>query len=119
DPPAQEAAHRGGPQAGLARGVSQALFPAWRPRAAEAERLQPLVRALRDQFRARGLGPRSLRRPDQWHVTLCFLGHGERATPALLGAGRHRTAAGTGTGNAALGGALPTRPRRAMLPVRP
>src|SRR5690606_3350627 len=72
--------------AGLARGVSQALFPAWRPRAAEAERLQSLVHALRDQFRARGLGPRSLRRPDQWHVTLCFLGHGEHATPALLDA---------------------------------
>lgn len=39
--------------------MSQALFPAWRPRAAEAERLQPVVRTLHGQLRERGLPPQA------------------------------------------------------------
>src|SRR3546814_3463033 len=82
-----EAAHGSRPQAGRARGVSQALFPGWRPTGDEAARLAPVAATLRDAIRERGLKSGSFRRPDQWHVTLCFIGHGARhlATPALLG----------------------------------
>jgi len=66
--------------------VSQALFPGWRPSADEAARLAPVAAALRDGIRERGLKLRSLRRPDQWHATLCFIGYDLRhlVTPALL-----------------------------------
>jgi GTP-binding protein len=37
--------------------VTRALYPPWRPRGAEAERPQPVVRALQGQLRERGLGP--------------------------------------------------------------
>lgn len=65
--------------------MSQALFPAWRPTDGEAARLAPVAAALREASREHGLRLGSLRRPDQWHVTLCFVGNGVRhlATPAL------------------------------------
>src|SRR5690606_13072461 len=65
---------RSRPQAGLARGVSQALFPGWRPAGDEAARLAPVVAALRDASRGHGLKLQA-RRPDQWHATLCFIGY--------------------------------------------
>ena len=67
--------------------MSQALFPGWRPDAGGRERLAALAAAL---VAARPVdGPRlQLRRPDQWHATLCFIGYHVRelATPALLDA---------------------------------
>lgn len=67
--------------------MSQALFPGWRPDAGGRERLAALAAAL---VAARPAGAPKLqpRRPDQWHATLCFIGHGVRelATPALLDA---------------------------------
>src|SRR3546814_9033652 len=56
---AQEAAHGSRPQAGRARGVSQALFPGWRPTGDEAARLAPVAATLRDAIRERGLKSRS------------------------------------------------------------
>jgi 2'-5' RNA ligase len=67
--------------------VSQALFPGWRPDAAGRERTAAIadaVAAARPQD-----GPRlHRRRADQWHATLCFLGHDllHLVTPALLDA---------------------------------
>jgi len=65
--------------------VSQALFPGWRPSGDEAARLAPVVAALRDASRERGLKLQA-RRPDQWHATLCFVGYDMRqqVTSALL-----------------------------------
>ena len=55
--------------------MSQALFPAWRPsadgRAALATLSQRLLAA-----RPSDAPLLQLRRPDQWHVTLCFVGEG-------------------------------------------
>ena len=67
--------------------MSQALFPGWRPSGDEAARLAPVVAALRDASRERGLKLR-VRRPDQWHATLCFVGYEMQhaVTPALLDA---------------------------------
>lgn len=67
--------------------MSQALFPAWRPAADEVARLAPVVAALRDAGGGRGK-KLQLRRPDQWHATLCFIGHDLRhlVTPPLLDA---------------------------------
>lgn len=67
--------------------MSQALFPGWRPGGDEAARLAPVAAALRDAARERGLAPQA-RRPDQWHVTLCFIGYdvGRLVTPVLLDA---------------------------------
>jgi RNA 2',3'-cyclic 3'-phosphodiesterase len=64
--------------------VSQALFPGWRPSEGEAARLGPLVDAVREDARKRDLNLRP-RRPDQWHATLCVIGHdvGHLATPML------------------------------------
>lgn len=64
--------------------MSGSLFTAWRPDAAGREQLDDLVARL-----ARACPPTSglqLRRPDQWHVTLCYAGQGvaDRVTPALL-----------------------------------
>ena len=75
--------------------MSQALFPGWRPSDDEAARLVPIAAALRDASREYALELESLRRPDQWHVTLCFIGSGVRhlVTPALL-ASFERAAAG-------------------------
>ena len=67
--------------------MSQALFAGWRPGAANQGRLASMVAALVDARPADA--PRLvLRRPDQWHATLCFNGHGVRhlLTPKLLGA---------------------------------
>ena len=52
--------------------MSQALFPGWRPDAAGQAALARL----------------QLRRADQWHATLCFIGYDQRhlVTPALLAA---------------------------------
>lgn len=64
--------------------MSLALFPGWRPDAGDRERLAGLAASLA-AARPAG-GPRlQTRRPDQWHVTLCFLGHDLRhlVTPAL------------------------------------
>lgn len=65
--------------------MSQALFPGWRPDAVNQERLAPVVAALHDARPAHA-PPLTRRRPDQWHATLCFVGHGVQhlATPALL-----------------------------------
>lgn len=65
--------------------MSQTLFLGWRPDAADRERLAPMVAALHDARPAATPQPR-LRRPDQWHATLCFIGHGvgHLVTPALL-----------------------------------
>lgn len=67
--------------------MSQALFAGWRPDAANQEQLASMVAAL---VHARPAdAPRlALRRPDQWHATLCFIGHGVEhlVTPGLLGA---------------------------------
>src|SRR5690606_9196786 len=87
NPPAQEAADRERPQARQPRGVSRALFPGWRPDTDGRERLAALAEALASACPADG--PRlQPRRPDQWHATLCFIGHDmdAAATPALLDA---------------------------------
>ena len=66
--------------------MSRSLFPGWRPDAAGRERLEALVARLvaAQPGAAPGLRLR-LRRPDQWHATLCFLGRdaAHLATPAL------------------------------------
>ena len=64
--------------------MSGALFPAWRPDAGDRERLAGLAASLAAARPANGPRPQ-MRRPDQWHVTLCFLGRDPRhlATPAL------------------------------------
>ena len=67
--------------------MSQSLFAGWRPDTAGLRQLQDLVTA----FPAPGSDTApalQLRRPDQWHVTLCFAGHhvGHLITPELLGA---------------------------------
>ena len=65
--------------------MSRSLFPGWRPNAVDRERLILMVAALQDA-RPADAPPLVLRRPDQWHATLCFIGHGVRhlATPILL-----------------------------------
>ena len=65
--------------------MSGTLFPGWRPDAAGRERLQAVVASLAAARPADGPGLQ-LRRPDQWHVTLCFLGYDLRhkVTPSLL-----------------------------------
>ncbi len=65
--------------------MSQALFAGWRPGVADQERLASMVAALVDARPADA--PRLvLRRPDQWHATLCFIGHAvpHEVTPRLL-----------------------------------
>ena len=67
--------------------MSRALFPGWRPDADGRERLAAMAEALASACPADG--PRlQPRRPDQWHATLCFIGHDmdAAATPALLDA---------------------------------
>lgn len=64
--------------------MSRSLFPGWRPDAAGRERLATLVARLA-ATRPGHAPPLRLRRPDQWHATLCFLGHdvAHLASPAL------------------------------------
>ena len=65
--------------------MSQALFPGWRPDAGGRERLARVASALVAARPADAPKPQ-LRRPEQWHATLCFIGYEmrERVTPALL-----------------------------------
>jgi len=67
--------------------MSQALFPGWRPDAGGRERLADIASAL-VAARPDGAPRLQLRRPDQWHATLCFIGYDmrDRVTPALLDA---------------------------------
>lgn len=67
--------------------MSQALFPGWRPSGPERQALSTLVDAI-ERVRPADAPALRPRRPDQWHVTLCFIGYGmrEAATPALLDA---------------------------------
>ncbi|TWT21876.1 2'-5' RNA ligase family protein [Luteimonas wenzhouensis] len=67
--------------------MSRALFPGWRPDAAGREQLAAILARLRAAWPA-GAPPLRPRRPDQWHATLCFLGHdmAHVVTPALLDA---------------------------------
>jgi 2'-5' RNA ligase len=54
--------------------VSQALFAGWTPDAPGREHLSRLLSEIRAA--ARPDAPRiEPRRPDQWHITLCFIGH--------------------------------------------
>lgn len=64
--------------------MSQALFPGWRPGADGLEHLAALAARLR-QAHPEGTPRLQLRRPDQWHATLCFIGYDllDQATPAL------------------------------------
>jgi 2'-5' RNA ligase len=66
--------------------VSGSLFTAWRPDEAARTQLATLLAAIRVACPAQPqLKPR---RPDQWHITLCFIGDGvmHLVTPELLGA---------------------------------
>ncbi|MEN4902303.1 2'-5' RNA ligase family protein [Luteimonas sp. TWI1416] len=67
--------------------MSQALFPGWRPGAGGRAALATLSQRLQEA-RPSGAPSLQLRRADQWHATLCFIGHdvGHLATPALLDA---------------------------------
>ncbi|GGK01029.1 2'-5' RNA ligase family protein [Luteimonas terricola] len=67
--------------------MSQALFPGWRPDADGRERLAALAARLQVTQPADGRRLQ-LRRPDQWHATLCFIGYDARdlVTPALFDA---------------------------------
>lgn len=64
--------------------MSRALFPAWRPSADGRAVLATLSQRLQTA-RPEGAPSPQLRRADQWHITLCFIGHdvGHLATPAL------------------------------------
>ena len=64
--------------------MSRALFPGWRPEAGGVDRLAALAARLRDAH-PEGAPRLQLRRPDQWHATLCFIGHDvlHLATPEL------------------------------------
>ena len=67
--------------------MSQALFPGWRPDAAGRAALATLSQRLQEA-RPSDAPSLQLRRADQWHATLCFIGHdvSPLATPALLDA---------------------------------
>lgn len=67
--------------------MSQALFPAWRP-SADGRAVFAAVSRLLQAARPADAPRLKMRRADQWHATLCFIGHdvGHLATPALLGA---------------------------------
>ena len=63
--------------------MTGALFPAWRPDAAGRDALGMLSARLAAACPPGAPGMR-LRRPDQWHATLCFIGEGGGlVTPAL------------------------------------
>ncbi|MDR7194032.1 2'-5' RNA ligase family protein [Luteimonas terrae] len=67
--------------------MSQALFPAWRPSADGRASLATLSHRVQTACPS-GAPSLHLRRADQWHVTLCFVGEAAEpvATPALLDA---------------------------------
>lgn len=67
--------------------MSQALFPAWRPGAAGRAAFAMLSQRLQEA-RPSDAPSLQLRRADQWHATLCFIGHdvGHLATPPVLDA---------------------------------
>lgn len=54
--------------------MSRSLFAGWMPDAAGRDRLAQLATSLRAAWPV-GLPPFKPRRPDQWHATLCFIGH--------------------------------------------
>lgn len=64
--------------------MSGTLFPAWRPGADGRDVLAALSHRLQKACPP-GAPFLQLRRPDQWHVTLCFIGHDADSlvTPAL------------------------------------
>lgn len=67
--------------------MSGTLFPGWRPDAAGREQLAALAARVEAAWPADA--PRlRMRRPDQWHATLCFIGRdmAHAVTPALLDA---------------------------------
>jgi RNA 2',3'-cyclic 3'-phosphodiesterase len=65
--------------------VSGTLFAGWRPDAAGRERLARLLTAILAARPAEAELPKP-RRPDQWHITLSFVGHhvGDAATAGAL-----------------------------------
>ncbi|WP_394004247.1 2'-5' RNA ligase family protein [Luteimonas sp. WGS1318] len=67
--------------------MSQAPFPAWRPSAVGRAALATLSHRMQTACPP-GAPSLHLRRADQWHVTLCFIGHeiGAAVMPALLDA---------------------------------
>lgn len=67
--------------------MSRSLFAGWMPDAAGRDRLAQVVAALRAAWPA-NLPAFKPRRPDQWHATLCFIGHdsGEDVAAAAAGA---------------------------------
>lgn len=67
--------------------MSGALFAGWRPDADGRGRLAELVSAMQAARPAEAVLPRP-RRPDQWHITLSFVGHhvGDAATARALDA---------------------------------
>lgn len=67
--------------------MSQALFPAWRPSADGRAVLATVLHRLQEA-RPSDAPSLQLRRADQWHVTLCFVGEtaGPVVAPALLDA---------------------------------
>lgn len=54
--------------------MGRSLFAGWLPDAAGRERIAQVASALRAAWPAH-LPPFRPRRPDQWHATLCFVGH--------------------------------------------
>jgi 2'-5' RNA ligase len=67
--------------------VSGSLFTAWRPDEAAKTQLAALLAATQAACPAHGPQVKP-RRPDQWHITLCFIGRQvtHLVTPELLGA---------------------------------
>ncbi|MGO3127925.1 MAG: 2'-5' RNA ligase family protein [Luteimonas sp.] len=64
--------------------MSQALFPAWRP-CADGRAVLAMVSQRLQTARPEGAPFLQMRREDQWHITLCFIGRDgtHLATPAL------------------------------------
>ena len=93
--------------------MSRTLFPGWRPDAAGRERLQALV-ARMVAARPADAPALRLRRADQWHVTLCFIGRDQGQIVGSL------TCRGSGAFLQALGFAslTPTYVLRAFTPRR-
>jgi 2'-5' RNA ligase len=67
--------------------VSGSLFTAWRPDEAARTQLAALLASMQNACPADDLQLKP-RRPDQWHITLCFIGDRvmHLVTPELLGA---------------------------------
>jgi RNA 2',3'-cyclic 3'-phosphodiesterase len=69
--------------------MAGSLFAGWRPEAGGRERLARIVAAL-DSARPADAVRAKARRPDQWHVTLCFIG--QDVEPARAAAAREALA---------------------------